>query len=238
MGVGSGIVYDSDPEVEFRECELKAKFLTEGRSGFALIESMLWDRGFPLLSLHLERLQQSARYFGFALNPDRVRDELQALATQLESGKKYKVRAVFDRLGGIEVKSTAIGINELAARVAVADERVQSGDPLLFHKTTCRTQYERAQTRFLEHGLDDVLFLNERGEITEGTMHNVFVEIAGKLLTPPLQCGLLPGVYRSHVLRTDPRCRESVLTLNELERADAIYICNAVRGMRRAVLLC
>ena len=237
MGVGSGIVHDSDPEVEFRECELKAKFLTEHRSEFALIESMLCDRGFPLLSLHLERLQQSGGYFGFALDLDRVQAELYAHAAHLEAGKQYKVRAVIDCFGGVKLNSVTIEADQRAARVAVADERVWSRDPFLFHKTTRRAQYERILARSHERGLDDVLFLKERGEVTEGTMHNVFVKIAGKLLTPPLQCGLLPGVYRKHLLRSDPRCRESVLTLGELQRADGIYICNAVRGMRRAVLL-
>jgi para-aminobenzoate synthetase/4-amino-4-deoxychorismate lyase len=81
-----------------------------------------------------------------------------------------------------------------------------------------------------------VLFLNVRGEVTEGAISNVFVEKDGRWFTPPIECGLLAGVYRRHLLATRPEMNERVLLINDLRRADAIYLCNAVRGLRRVAI--
>ena len=75
--------------------------------------------------------------------------------------------------------------------------------------------------------------MNERGELTEGAISNLFIEKAGKLLTPPVECGLLPGVYRRHLLETRANTEEHVLHPEDLQQADAVYLCNAVRGLRR-----
>jgi para-aminobenzoate synthetase/4-amino-4-deoxychorismate lyase len=87
-------------------------------------------------------------------------------------------------------------------------------------------------------GFDEVLFANEKGELTEGAISNLFIERAGKLLTPPLACGLLPGVYRRHLLETRTNAEERVLTLADLHTADAVYLCNSVRGLRAVKSIC
>jgi para-aminobenzoate synthetase/4-amino-4-deoxychorismate lyase len=107
---------------------------------------------------------------------------------------------------------------------------------MYFHKTTHRPLYAQALQAALAAGYDDVLFVNTRGEVTETAIHNVFIETGGRLLTPPLDCGLLPGVHRRHILATHPTASEQVLTLQDLRRADAIYLCNAVRGLRPAII--
>ena len=104
------------------------------------------------------------------------------------------------------------------------------------HKTTHRPLYTEAFQAATAAGYDDVLFLNQHGEVTEGAIHNLFIEKAGRLLTPPIACGLLPGVHRRHILATNPTAEERVLTLDDLRHADAIYLSNAVRGLRRAVI--
>jgi para-aminobenzoate synthetase/4-amino-4-deoxychorismate lyase len=78
-----------------------------------------------------------------------------------------------------------------------------------------------------------VLFLNQRGEVTEGAISNIFVEKEGRWFTPPIECGLLPGVYRRHLLETQPRIEPRILTMQDLKDADVIYLTNAVRGLRR-----
>jgi para-aminobenzoate synthetase/4-amino-4-deoxychorismate lyase len=78
--------------------------------------------------------------------------------------------------------------------------------------------------------------MNEKDEITEGTITNIFVRQGGKLLTPPLASGVLPGIFRRHLLQTTPEAEESVLTLHDLESAEAIFLCNSVRGMWQATL--
>jgi para-aminobenzoate synthetase/4-amino-4-deoxychorismate lyase len=80
------------------------------------------------------------------------------------------------------------------------------------------------------------LFLNERGEVTEGSISNLFIEKNGELYTPPVSCGLLPGIFRAHVLRTDPKAHEKVLTADDLRTADALFLCNSVRGWRKVTL--
>jgi para-aminobenzoate synthetase/4-amino-4-deoxychorismate lyase len=81
-------------------------------------------------------------------------------------------------------------------------------------------------------GFDDVLFLNSRGEVTEGAINNIFVEKDGRWFTPPIECGLLAGVHRRHLLETQPNAEERVLYPQDLRQADAVYLSNAVRGLR------
>jgi para-aminobenzoate synthetase/4-amino-4-deoxychorismate lyase len=104
---------------------------------------------------------------------------------------------------------------------------------MLFHKTTHRPLYAEAFKAAVDAGFDDVLFMNERGEVTEGAVSNVFVEKDGKWLTPPIESGLLSGVYRRHLLETLPLVEERVLCADDLRNADAVYLCNAVRGLRK-----
>jgi para-aminobenzoate synthetase/4-amino-4-deoxychorismate lyase len=107
---------------------------------------------------------------------------------------------------------------------------------MLFHKTTHRPLYAEAFKAATQAGFDDVLFLNLRGEVTEGAIHNLFVEKGGRLFTPPIECGLLAGVHRRHLLETRPDVSERVLHLEDLRQADAVYLSNAVRGLRLAVI--
>ena len=107
---------------------------------------------------------------------------------------------------------------------------------MLFHKTTQRQLYNRAFEQAVRDGFDDALFLNLNGEVTEGAISNVFAVKGGRWITPPVECGLLAGVYRRHFLETRPEIEERVLSLDDLRHADAIYLCNAVRGLRRVIL--
>jgi para-aminobenzoate synthetase/4-amino-4-deoxychorismate lyase len=86
-------------------------------------------------------------------------------------------------------------------------------------------------------GFDEVIFTNERGEITEGAISNIFIEKNGRLLTPPLSCGVLPGIFRRHLLETRADVSERVLTIDDLKAADAVYLCNSLRGMHRVQAL-
>ena len=116
--------------------------------------------------------------------------------------------------------------------ITLSPIRVSSDDRFLRHKTTRRQLYDQQYEQALRQGCLDVLFLNERGEVTEGAISNVFIEKDGRWFTPPLACGLLPGIYRRHLLETKP-AEEKMLRIEDLTSADAVYICNAVRGCRR-----
>ncbi len=243
MGTGSGIVIDSDAAEEYRECLLKAEFLTKTRPDFSLIETMLWDRGFPLLEMHLDRLADSAAYFEFPCEREAVRAALEAYVRRFAEGATRKVRLLLDREGKLAITDEALASGndaERIGRVRIAPARTDPADPLLYHKTTHRPIYAAAFQCAVRDGFDDALFFNLRGELTEGAISNIFLEKNGRWLTPPVACGLLAGVYRRHLLETRIETRtptaEQVLREDDLYSADAVYLCNAVRGLRRVTV--
>lgn len=239
MGVGSGIVIDSDPLTEFRECQWKAQFLTRSDQPFSLVETMLWDGHYPLLDLHLDRLEDSADYFGFACDRIAIEAALLRETDALLEQQPRRVRLLLDTDGTIRIECEILSSPpEVMAQVRLAIERTDPSDPFLFHKTTRRPLYNRAFREASASGLADVLFLNTRGELTEGAASNVILEKAGKWYTPPIESGVLPGVYRRHLLQTRSNIEVCVLALSDLKSADAIYISNAVRGIRKVELLC
>ncbi len=244
MGAGSGIVIDSDPAGEYRECLLKAEFLTRSADRqpehFSLIETLLWDGAYPLIELHLDRLTDSAEYFSFACEREEVRAALKEEARQFAEGSPRRVRLLLDAEGHLEITSEVLppgGEANRIARVRFAPQRTDPVDAMLYHKTTHRPLYQPAFAQAAQAGFDDVLFLNVRGEVTEGAISNVFVEKDGGWSTPPVECGLLAGVYRRHLLQTRPEMEERVLHFNDLRHADGVYIANAVRGLRRVVIV-
>jgi para-aminobenzoate synthetase/4-amino-4-deoxychorismate lyase len=245
LGVGSGIVIDSDAKQEYAECELKAEFLTAPAhrlpEEFSLIETILWDEGFPLLELHLDRLMDSAEYFGIECARDAAKGTLHDYAREFPSAGARRVRLLFDREGRMSIQDSLLAKSSegdgKTARVIVSKQRTDSRDAMLYHKTTHRPLYAEEFKAAVDAGFDDVLFLNEHGEVTEGAISNVFVEKDGKWLTPPVECGLLAGVYRRHLLETRAGVEERVLREEDLRRADAVYLANAVRGVRRVQVL-
>lgn len=241
LGVGSGIVIDSNAREEFGECLLKARFLTaseeEWPEEFSLIESLLWRDGeYPLMELHLDRLIDSAEYFDFECERKAVKSALLERARGFRGGSARKVRLLMDANGKVRISSELVGDAGgpgKPARVRIAAERRDPRDRMLFHKTTHRRVYDEAFRAAVRAGFDEVLFLNSRGEVTEGAISNIYVEKDGRWWTPPVECGLLAGVYRRHLLETRANAEERVLFLEDLREADGVYLCNAVRGVRR-----
>jgi para-aminobenzoate synthetase/4-amino-4-deoxychorismate lyase len=244
MGVGSGIVIDSDAALEFGECVLKAEFLTGSANRFSerfsLLETMLWDGGYPLLELHLDRLMDSADYFGFECERHVVRAALAEYACAFVGAERRRVRLLVDSGGRMNIGDELLVKSESGdpntVRACVSPKRTDAKDPMLYHKTTHRPLYAEAFKEAVNKGFDDVLFMNCAGEITEGAISNVFIEKAGRWLTPPVECGLLAGVYRRHLLEMLTGAEERVLYAEDLRRADAVYLCNAVRGLRRVTI--
>jgi para-aminobenzoate synthetase/4-amino-4-deoxychorismate lyase len=240
MGVGSGIVIDSNAQEEYSECVLKAEFLTGSASrfpeGFSLIETMLWDDGYPLIELHLDRLLDSAAYFGFDCERKAVETALMEHARAFNGKLARRVRLLVDRSGEPHIADEFLvksGEAAMPVRAYISPQRTDPKDPMLYHKTTHRPLYSTAFKDAVNAGFDDVLFLNQRGEVTEGAISNILIEKSGRWLSPPIECGLLAGVYRRHLLETLPRVEERVLYAEDLRLADAVYLCNAVRGLRK-----
>lgn len=236
IGLGSGLVQDSQAGAEYEECLLKMKFLTDPPQEFKLLETLRWERGegYYLLDRHLERLAASASHLGFACGIEAVRAALAAYAHDLAE-PLHRVRVTLGEDGCIEMSDSPLRLEE-ALCAAFAGKRVDSGNPLLYHKTTLRDFYDRERERLSQElGCQEVLFLNERGEVTEGSFTNVFIGERGKMLTPALSCGLLPGVLREEMLRSG-EAREAVLTKQDILNAKAVWLGNSVRGLLRAEL--
>lgn len=230
LGVGSGITYDSAPAAEYQECLLKARFLTQPRPpDFSLVESLLYENpnGYFLLDRHLRRLADSADYFGFYFNESAIRTALQRIAESLPAGQ-FKVRLLLSRDGRIHITHAALEKFSVqpTVRVAMAREPVNSHDIFLFHKTTSRQIYERR--RAARPDCDDVLVVNEKGELTEATMANVVAKMDGKNYTPPVTCGLLAGTFRAELLERGELC-ERILHPQDLRQAETIFLINSVR---------
>ncbi|MBR8091154.1 bifunctional anthranilate synthase component I family protein/class IV aminotransferase [Burkholderia cenocepacia] len=244
MGVGAGIVLDSVAADEYAECELKARFLTDADPGFQLFETTAATRadGIRHLDRHLARLQRSADAFGFRFDADALRREIDARCAALDGDGAYRMKLALAKDGTFDITATPlkplpagpVGVL-LAAAHGFAPTR--ASDALLLHKTTRRAEYDRAWQAAEALGGFDMLFVNERGEVTEGGRSNLFVKLDGQWVTPPLASGVLPGVMRG-VLLDDPvfGAVERVVTRDDLARAQGLLLTNALRGALDAVL--
>ncbi len=202
-------------------------------SDFALIESMLYEHGYQRLDRHLARLEAAASELGFAFEQPVLDRLLKEQARRLSAvDARYKVRLLLESDGFAWISAERIQAEETAAEVMIAERAVSSADAFARFKTTRRELFDRYAPLLQQHSLVDVIFLNEQLEVAEASRSSVFVERDGSLLTPPLRAGILPGVYRAFMLETDERAREQNLTVEDLEAADAVYLCNSVRGWR------
>ncbi|MBL8428299.1 MAG: aminodeoxychorismate synthase component I [Dechloromonas sp.] len=232
LGLGSGIVADSQPDAEWHECQLKSKFLRDCDPGLQLIETLRRDDGvYPMWAGHFARLKRSAAYFGFPVDEQLLFKELGRQPTK----GTWRVRLTLDKAGAMDVQAVAFDGAAPEVRVAaLAERRIDSRDVLRRHKTTVRPLYDAALRSLpADSPVFDLVFLNERGEVAEGARSNVFVERDGVLLTPPLDSGALPGVLRASFLASG-KAREAVLWPDDL--ADGFWLGNALRGLVRVTL--
>ncbi|QSV46287.1 aminodeoxychorismate synthase component I [Geobacter benzoatilyticus] len=235
LGIGSGVTIGSRDEDEYRECLAKARFARTRLPDFQLVETLLYeeDKGCFLLDRHLARLFRSAAYFGFNIRLGSINTVLTHRTGSLVG--KHKVRLLLNRRGAFTIETEPLpppeGVETMI--VGFASGKVDSSNPFLYHKTTHRPLH--VQERELRPDCDDVILLNERGEVTEATTANVVARIGGTLVTPPLKSGLLPGTFREEILALG-QVRERVITREELERAEDIYLINSVRQWRWARL--
>jgi len=234
LGVGGAIVADSDGMGEWRECLIKAGFVREAAGGHDLIETMRFepDTGVARLERHLERMKRSAAELGFAFDRHEARNKVQALCFELEA--PTRLRLLLSRGGEISLESSALPLpREGLSECIPLPLPVVPGDWRLRHKTTDRGFYEVARAIATARGAHEALFVREDGLVTEGSVTNVFVERGGKLLTPPVALGLLPGILRGELL-AEGRALEAELTLDDL--AAGFFIGNGLRGLLPARL--
>jgi 4-amino-4-deoxychorismate lyase len=203
---------------------------------FSLIETLRWqpDAGFLRLDQHMRRLARSADALGFR----QPQDPKGKLEKEVSGTQPLRIRLVMSFRGKIEITTTPFEAEpeETVWRLRIAKTRLQSEDSLFRHKTSRRDPYEAARAEFSKDEADEVILLNERDEVCEGTITNLFAESAdGVLLTPPLTSGLLPGVLRAELIR-ERKARGEVLKLDDL-RHRKLFVGNSLRGLIRAELI-
>ena len=228
-GTGAGITWSSSPDAEWQETLAKARILeVPPRPGFELIETMrVQDGACALLPRHLARLEASARHLGFACDARAVADAVRREAVTLGQGA-HRLRLLLDERGAVRLEAgPAPEPSREPLPVALAPTPVSSRDPLLFHKTTRREQYELRRRE--RPGVFDVILQNEAGELTELTIGNLVAEVDGARVTPPRDAGLLAGVFRAELLARD-EVAERPLRIEDLRRARRLWLVNALRG--------
>jgi para-aminobenzoate synthetase/4-amino-4-deoxychorismate lyase len=251
MGIGSGIVADSEEENEWNESLLKGEFLTAPIPDFQIIETMFWspDDGYWLLDYHLDRLVASAEALGFFCDREAVMSNLNDFTEEFhddESGRR--VRLLLYKNGEITLADSVCEVPNykllpelddgvMLPKVKMADRETNSHDRFLYHKTTRRQVYDDAFKEARQEGYFDILFCNEKGLLTEGAISNIFLRYEDRFVTPPVENGLLPGVFRRYFLEKCPfPVEEREITVEELPAALAVYVGNSVRGLVRVRL--
>lgn len=206
-------------------------------AGFELIETLRWEpeEGFVRLDRHLARLYASAHALGFAADPEAIGEALREC-----KGERVPLRVRLTLARDGEVNATTAPFEPLPAdavwTLRIAKTRLDSTDPLIRHKTTRRQAYEAARAEFSREEADEVLLLNQRGEVCEGTITNLFIDLGEPVLvTPALTSGLLPGVLRGSLV-DQATAREAVLTVADLRAAKALYVGNSLRKLIKARL--
>ena len=227
LGIGGGVVQDSVADGEYSECLLKSRFFEVARKPLELIETLRWENGFVRLESHLARMENSARVFGLAFDAGAAKKALDA-AVSGRAGA-LRLRLTLDEAGAHKAAAFDLAPNPAHWTYAVSPERTDSADLLLRHKTSWRELYETEVKRL---GTDEVIFCNQRGELTEGARSNIFIPRDGVLLTPPLDAGVLDGRLRAELI-AQGKAHEAVLTPDDLK--DEVWFGNSLRGLIRGI---
>jgi para-aminobenzoate synthetase/4-amino-4-deoxychorismate lyase len=235
LGIGSGIVWDSDPDAEYKETLLKAKFLTKPIPYFFLIETFAIPSDEETLRLHFERLQSSASYFNFPFRLKGFSDFLDFLKKEIglsslhQASEKKRVRLILKPEGILFLEVHPFEPWEDPIRVAFKRRKTQT-NLFHFHKTSLREEYDKERKWALENGWTEVIFYNDKEEVLEGTISNFFAKKGEIFYTPSLALGILPGVLRRKLIDSK-LAQEGEIKLSQLTEFDSLYIGNSSRWL-------
>lgn len=239
-GVGSGIVIDSDPAAEYRECGWKARFLNELRPDFGIFETLRVENGrCALLDRHLCRLKTSAQALNLPL-PDGCENQIKQYIARLPDGA-FRIKALLAS-DGISLSRAVLNRLTDKQRVIISPTILPAQNYLRRFKTTCRTVFDQAWQTAETQGAFDSLFFNSDGILLEGGRSNVFVKYQGQWLTPSLDLDILNGIMRQAVLDEPQKYLqtnqviETHITQKTLQEAEEIRLSNALRGVFAAAL--
>lgn len=229
IGLGSGIVFDANPESEYEETLLKGTFLTNPGREFFIFESLLLKRAkYDYLKDHIQRLNRTAEFLDFKIDHFDLSVKINTTPI-VRSYHPYKIKFSVSKYGFVSVEETRIFSEKGVKRVGIADEMLPVKDKFRLYKTTNRDVYNRWYAKATEEGLYDYLFFNEEGYLLEGCINSVVIQEGDKAFTPPIKLHILPGIMLSK-LKKAYKVTEELITKDRLLNADKIYLCNSVRG--------
>ncbi len=231
MGLGSGIVIDSEPEKEYEEVKLKGNFLKEPQKYFELFETMLIENNkIKDWKLHLSRMKTAAEYFVFVPDLKEIDSVKKAVLKNTEYDKKYRFKLMLNKWGIVSYQLSEYKQHRGAVNIILSGKKISSKDSFRYFKTTNRNIFDTEHRKYKRKNYFDVIFLNEKGELTEGAISNIFVKIKGNWYTPKIDCGILNGIERSKLLKENSNIKEAVITLDDLFNAGNIVLTNSLKG--------
>ena len=228
-GVGGGITWDSTWESEYREVHQKAAVLYRKQVPFQLMTTgKISQKHLLFKEEHIERLRKASRYFAYPFNPEHLRQRIDAECQTCHEEKDYRLKISISKSGDIDFyRQELIPLSPAFCQAQLCLQETSLQTPFTYFKTTYRPH--------LTIGKQEKIYHNEKGELLETSIGNLVLQIAGKLYTPRINLGILPGIYRQHLLEIG-QVEEKVLTLEDLSQAEAIYACNAVRSLYKLSL--
>ena len=230
LGIGSGVVSSSSRHAEWQECLLKGEFLNYSAGFGEIFETILWSDDYHWLDEHIERLARSCHYFLVPFDEQQVRSKLELLTDQFAASHN-RVRLAISRKGIISVTSqplNTLGWDKATLKVRLMDSAVDASSPYQYHKTDHREHYDTAYAEAVAAGFSEALFLNEQGFLAEGAITNIFVLVDGRWLTPSIESGILPGIWRGKAMQQLEAC-PSLIDMDMLVAAEKIVIGNSLR---------
>ena len=223
-GVGGGITWDSTWESEYREVHQKAAVLYRKQARFQLITTgKISQKNLLFEEQHLERLRKASRYFAYPFDPEELRQEIEKKCQSCDINQDYRLRISLSKSGEINIERQIL--TPLSSSFCQAKLCLQEADlkqAFTYFKTTHRPH--------LTVGNQEIIYHTADGKLLETSIGNLVLKMNGRLYTPPSTLGILLGIYRQHLLESR-QAEEKVLTVADLEQAEAIYACNAVRGL-------
>ena len=212
------------------------------KNNFRLIETILWDKkikdnnlsknGFFLLTYHLKRISKSAKYFKFNLNKNILIKKLYKLVKKFNSTKKYKIRLLLNKKGNINLQHKQLKEKNLKPKkIVISTKKINKNNIFVYHKTTNRKIYNQEYNKYKKLCYYDVLFKNQHNQITEFSRGNIFIKTGKKIITPPLNCGLLNGVFRKYLILKQKNVIIKPIYEKDLCKAKKIFFANSVQGL-------
>jgi para-aminobenzoate synthetase/4-amino-4-deoxychorismate lyase len=239
--VGAGITFDSNAADEWNECVLKSQFFARHTSPFELIETMRIELGHvpeTMLELHRQRMKNSALALGFIWNDEAFNSAIQSACASTRYADALRLRVSLTRNGEFQTQTAPLERLPEILPFTIFAKPIHSQNPMLAHKTSMRRTYNQALAQAKSQQLFDCIFLNQKGELTEGARSFIMLNIDGQWYTPPLSCGVLPSIARAQaLLDSSLNLRERVLTLDDVRHAQQIALGNALYGLRQAQLV-